>query len=472
MIAEALSQKTQAFTHWVIAAVLACSVGVLAHSNTAVAVVLTFSIAVLALGLQRSSICLAWVLVGGLLILNYGFNNISLPIGSSRIPFPEAVLPILLLAVGGRRWRTLRKDWIGPLIVANLLMAAFRLLIDVPRYHELAIRDSLYLIDALFILVGAAVVERLGAARSLQILKLILILALGYYSLLPLKQTLIAWSPLVGVQRPVPLLGAFSNLAVIAAAPLAFLFGARRTTAIFVTVWTLGLLAIHQQRGIYLAFPLALAVIGTVLSRTKQRKLRRRLWIVPIAGLIGAVILTLAPSIPGRVGPTNLSFLESHLATVSGEAGPASGSVHLRLLWWGQVWNRTLDAPGGAVIGTGYGPGLIDFANNDGVDVRKPHNDFLEMFARTGFLGLGLWLALMSALVRSLVIALRRAIRVKDSSSTHIVLFALAFVTMSLAVAMTQPLLGFAYGSATLYFVAGMALGLRHHGTINQKTLS
>jgi O-antigen ligase len=107
--------------------------------------------------------------------------------------------------------------------------------------------------------------------------------------------------------------------------------------------------------------------------------------------------------------------------------------------------------PLGPLVGVGFGPDLFGgFALSGDVAVRNPHNDLLEIWARTGVLGAGLWLTLVGMLALWSFNVARRFPYGR---------WLLALQAVSLMGALTQPFFAFAYSGMMYYLCTGMSIG-------------
>jgi O-antigen ligase len=88
--------------------------------------------------------------------------------------------------------------------------------------------------------------------------------------------------------------------------------------------------------------------------------------------------------------------------------------------------------------------------------VRKPHNDYLEAYARLGLLGLVLFIGILGTALVSIVRGARAALGVEASFMWFVVAQSLVL----LVIAATQPLLAFSYGTVPLFFTLGAALAV------------
>jgi O-antigen ligase len=86
--------------------------------------------------------------------------------------------------------------------------------------------------------------------------------------------------------------------------------------------------------------------------------------------------------------------------------------------------------------------------------VRKPHDDYLEVFARTGIVGLALFLWILIAALTPVVRRVRRG----DGAEARFCVWILAASCVYLLIAATQPLLAFPYGTVPLFTLLGMGI--------------
>ena len=107
------------------------------------------------------------------------------------------------------------------------------------------------------------------------------------------------------------------------------------------------------------------------------------------------------------------------------------------------------------LIGVGLGPDLaFGFQTAGGAEVRKPHDDYIEVLARTGVVGL----AIFSLMLWSLVSPIARRARRGQDQTGRFCTFVFAATAAYLAVAATQPLLAFSYGTIPVFLWLGMGL--------------
>jgi O-antigen ligase len=401
--------------------------------------------------LQSSWERVAWLALGGLLTLSYGFNNVQVPVPGLPVPLVDVLLVALLLGS--------RKHWTGfaqnagreitGALCLLLALGLFRLTIDVPRHGALALRDALFVLEAFGLLLGVAMAQRLSREACERIVRALFMLATGWLALYPVRDAIQAASPVVGVQKAVPLLS-FTSAGIVAALALLWFLDESSPRFRVFTVVAVGVVLLAQMRGVYLAIPIALVVRG-LLGRAKRGTSAGVVLGRAIApALVMLAIFSVVP-LPGRLGVAGPELVVEQLSTLRGEKGAGSGSLEAREEWWPRVIERVQREPAGQVIGVGFGPDLLaGYEGPDGSKIRKPHNDFLEIWARTGWLGLAVWLLLLGRIVRALLCVAR--------AGDRIAIWALSMQPVFVIVALSQPLFAFAYGGLVYFVLCGLAL--------------
>lgn len=324
----------------------------------------------------------------------------------------EAVL-LLGLAVGLRYGRVVAPRLLGrfgiEVLAALVVLAAVRLVVDLPGHGVLALRDAaLVLYSLLAALLVAALVARP---------RLLPWLLVWYRRVLPV---FFVWAPVAVVANrlagdaapsmPGTDVGMLAfkpgDLAVHTAIGLAFLWlvdtpetePARRRRHVLTAVGVFGLLvAASQNRGGLLA---AGVVLVFVLAASGARR-----------ALLGAVATTVAVvfavalvadvriDTPGR--EVSAAQLAANVTGLVGGSGGGSaegleGTVDWRLSYWGQVTGDALSGQHGA-WGVGFGPNLADrydyqVAEDDAQSrLRNVHNSHLTLLARLGVVAAVLW---------------------------------------------------------------------------------
>ena len=401
---------------------------------------------------------LLFLLALGSMSLGYGFANLGLHLGGMPIPLTEMLLLPLVA------WCILHADSLPPMGVTGLILALFvgyatvHLAADFPTYRGFAVRDFTMPLEALGLLVGFWSFYQFGLDWVWRFYLIVFLGVVAYGLLMPWQNTLAAAGPVVGLQQPVPLLGQYSGLGTaVAAGFFFFLLRVRPPWALLLAALCLGEMAVLQMRGLYLVVPLAFLLV-TLASGGLRTHLGSKIARTLIVA--GALLLVAAPMIPtGRVGPVTASFAFSQLGTLLGKKGPGEGSYDVRQSWLKLTLHRAFNSDKNLLVGVGLGPDLASgFSTNDRVDVRKPHDDHLEIFARLGLIGLSLWGALLISVIAPVWQAARSTRLTPDER--RFLIWSVACMTIYLFIAATQPLLAFPHGTVPLFLTMGIALAI------------
>ncbi len=416
--------------------------------------VLAVVIALLLSGSLKPVQRLTSVMIGGCLILGYGFANVGIRVGP--IPVPAADL-LLLVLVGislykGTSIPPSRFLWPLGLFLGVVML---HLLLEFGTYRQDAIRDTTTAVEALAVLLGFYCVRRFGSATWIRIFRNVFLLVFAYASFYPWREWLASAGPIVGLQRNVPLLGSMAGVAeAVVAGGLFFAVFTKGAWRWWLLTWGLIIVALFQARGLYIAVPLSAIVLGWAL-----RKQMKAMLVLALVGAVGLVALSwIATSgIQGRMGEISPSFYREHIGTLFGREGPGAGSITDRVIWARRTMEEVARSPQTLILGLGLGPDLtFGFRGREGQAVRKPHNDFLEVFARTGILGLAIFLWLLGALLIPIV----RAARTSQNPDSHLAAWIVGASFVYLLVGTQQPLLGFPYGAIPLFFWLGMGVAV------------
>jgi hypothetical protein len=394
------------------------------------------------------------LLIGGF-ILGYGFANMGIHAGPLPLPATEIIflpLAVVTLLLPGTRPP---KSILLPICLFSAIVFA-RLAFDYPHYGVLAIRDATIGIEVFIVAVGYRAVQRDGVHLWVKRMRIVMMGVLVYGGLLyPWRLAIAELGPTVGLQRPVQLFDARgTKFAVIAAALyfLTFSKGWKRYVAVGLVA---GLVGAFQARTLYLLFPVSILVLGWAC----RQQLRTFLRLIPVIA-VGALLVVAMGSlqIEGRRGPIDAAFLEAHARTLLGEEGPMSGSLEGRQEWFRLTMDEVTKSPASIAVGVGLGPDLT-FGMLQGKDdqaIRKPHDDYLEVFARLGVIGFIFFVWFLLACL----IPMARTARSGDGEEERFCAWLFAACIVYLGVAAAQPLLSFPYGSVPLFFMLGMGVGI------------
>jgi hypothetical protein len=399
------------------------------------------------------------LLVGGATLLGYGFANLGIP---GAVPIPATELLFLPLAIVALADRTTRLDYrvLLPLTLYALLVA-IRLVFDYPVHGIFAVRDTTAALEAFILVVGYRAVARDGVRPWIRRLGYIFGAVLLWGAMYPWAKQIEALGPTVGLQRATPLLDQRGVKFAVVAAGLYFLVFGRGWKRILALGLVAGLIGIFQARTLYILFPLSILLLGWAMHQLGRVTAQ----LIPVV-LVGALLIAFAGNlqVEGRRGEVTFEFISSHFLTLTGQEGPKSGTIRGRVTWFQRTIDYVTSSPGYIAAGVGLGPDLTFgmLEGEEGQAVRKPHDDYLEVFARTGLLGFTLFMWMLLACV----IPIARKARSGNGLEERFCAWILAATFVYLGVAGAQPLLSFPYGSVPLFFLLGMGVAVSRRRTL------
>ncbi len=428
---------------------IAISTGVLTAINPGLSLLVIALISITILILYEKNIWKYGVFIPllGLSLWSYGFNNIPL---IRPLPLVDALAWFAVLSSLPLWWKLTKFPLVKKFLVLLTLLtvvAIIRIIIDTPKYGLLAPRDALFVFELWTIFPAMLLGYKYGEKKVEKLIGILFIISTFWFLLYPLREFIIAISPIVGIQRPVPLF-TFTTAGFLSIPAFFWFLNRKGLLGILGTSATLIIILMVQSRGVYTAFFLSL-----ILSFLIRPALIKKLKYLVISGIIVfSFVLILGNAITGRLGlGIGFNTIIEQLATLIGREGPGAGSFQFRLIAWLSLINQVLNNPLGPFIGLGLGKDLfLDFMVGPDVYVRKPHNDFLEIWARFGIVGLLPWLGI---LMLSFKTSLNRTIKNPDN------LWVLALQITLLVTAIGQPAMAFAYITIVWVSLTGLWIG-------------
>jgi O-antigen ligase len=227
-----------------------------------------------------------------------------------------------------------------------------------------------------------------------------------------------------------------------------------------IALLAVGIALTALSRGGLLAFSLAFLV--AFLSRPRSRSA----W--SVAGLFGGAVLLLAVTdlhlrFPGNDREVSFQQLKDQIVTTAGTDGPQDqqNTKAWRLLWWAKIVSYTI---GGDYrwAGKGYG---VNLATDDGFQVtdddslRSPHNATMTVLARSGVIGLALWLALLGTWFWRMAVAARKASSLRDRQWYALFVFIIAYLLAILVNGSFDVYLEGPAGGIWFWSVIGIGIG-------------
>ncbi len=415
-------------------------------------------------------------LLAGYLMFDKAFAYIHLP--GTPLYVGEMVLVaggVGVLAATGYLRVAIRDEPVLALLAAVFLWGLVRFLPGLRAYGIDAVRDFALVYYSLFAFFTAA-----ALARSPGILER-LIAQFGRF-----VPWLLIWLPLdlllepLAVNAPnVPgtsvriLTHKPGNAAIAAVLALGFLWlFPRGRSARSRAVWSIVALVVialsaTQNRGGLLGVAAGMAV-GLAFFPDRLRLILRAL-LVAALGLGTATQLSLAGPASGSQGRAfSASQLLANVASIGGanEEGNLSGTVQGRDVLWSRILHKQ-ESDRLVIRGSGFGPNLHTQVGvyDAGTDAtRSPHNSHLDILARTGLVGLLLWIVLWLAWYWRMLAGCLRLAQRGLHTRRQVAVLCLMVTTAILVSSFFDPQLEGAQVAALLWTVCGAGLAVTSFG--------
>lgn len=403
--------------------------------------------------------------MSGYLILNYGFENLTIHAGS----FPIIISYILMytcvaLALLSSRGllQLAMQEPVFLIFLALTAMVFLHLAFDLPAYGIWAIRDSTMILDGVFMLLGYAWARKRNSITPLiGWLMLVSIINLFYSYTLPWSEKIQSFSPTSGVFLQVPILGNYhtSALVLVAGAMFCICLGSYLTRRQWLL---LGLaaaqllgLAIQQARQMYVGIVVCILILIVLGETARYGKLLLMLGsaiaVLAFATTVGGIQLS------GRIGPITMEFFKDHIRSISGAEKTPGSTVQSRLEWYDETLEHIRAHP---LVGEGFGMPLINYVDDEsGAVVRIPHNSSLNLLARLGFVGLLVWIAFHLSFVKVFFETYRQRQRC-DRRLYDFMQWLFLWYVLFMIVSWVEGPFEYPTGAVPFYFFAGLTVGL------------
>lgn len=403
--------------------------------------------------------------MSGYLILNYGFENLTIHAGS----FPIIISYVLMytcvaLAVMSSKGllQLAMREPVFLIFSALVAMVFLHLAFDLPAYGIWAVRDSTMILDGVFMLLGYAWARKRNSITPLiGWLMLVSIVNLFYSYTLPWSEKIQSFSPTSGVFLQIPVLGNYhtSALVLVAGAIFCICLGSYVTSRQWLL---LGLaaaqllgLAIQQARQMYVGVVVCILIFIVLGETARYGKLLfilgSAITVLALATTVGGIQLS------GRIGPITMEFFKDHIRSISGAEKTPGSTVQSRLEWYDETLEHIRAHPFG---GEGFGMPLINYVDDEsGAVVRIPHNSSLNLLARLGFTGLLVWIAFHLTFVRVFFKTYQQRRRC-DKRLYDFMQWLFLWYVLFMIVSWVEGPFEYPTGAVPFYFFAGLTVGL------------
>lgn len=424
-----------------------------------------FSIYVRRAGLELWQAILLITLFGYLL-LNYGFENLTIHIGGIPLILSYAAMFTALALAVFSHWGVVQRALKEPAmlcLLALLTLACVHLLVDLPSFGLWAVRDASMCLDGMFFLLGLLWATRKNCTQVVTKWLLVLFVFNLFYSYtMPFTEQMWSWSPQSGVFLHVPLLGNYRNCALLLMTGALFVIYQSELTKSRTRRWILLGLALGQLLGLAItqARTTYIGLAGMFIVLVVMRENKNWVKLLVMFGLmLGALLcVTVAKiEIPGRIGKVDIGFLTQHLRSISGEEGTPGSTVESRVEFADEALQHFREKP---LLGVGFGEPLLSYVDNEtGVVVRMPHNSSLSFLARMGIIGFSVFVAFHLCMMKRFLSAIWRR-RYCDRHLWLMILWLLSFYVQFMISSFAEGPFEFPSAAIPFYFFMGLAAGL------------
>lgn len=171
--------------------------------------------------------------------------------------------------------------------------------------------------------------------------------------------------------------------------------------------------------------------------------------------------------IKGRLEIFNFKFLYQHFLTLLTPfykinvdyeiLNSQVGSAIDRLSWWNSVLENSIATIKNFLIGAGFGKPLINFyASALDIPAREPHNSYLTIIGRIGYVGLLFWCLIHIKIFKYVYKTLK--INFTDKYLNNVVLLILIYLTIIIISSLGDSMFTMPNYSIPFYFFSGVVL--------------
>lgn len=411
----------------------------------------------------------AWLVLGlvaGDILFTAGFMLLRIPPVGFGVPINQITLvaAFLLLAFSTSGLNGLTSTAVFWILYNLWVLAAVQIVIGIDRHGAWAIRDAANIIESTFFIIGFWLACDPGFRWVLhRWISSTLIFATIYILTYPAKDYLAQFSPTMsGISGyTLPFFFHFGNPASIGVTSIFYLLVMRGMPTVYrltlATAMVTCLLVFVQARIAYLQL-VYMIVLLLLFDRRSVTDLLK-------VGLIAFVLMTLfiisGIQLPGRLGQSfNYQFMLSHIQAIWGGGGAetkdAADGVGLRLEWWTEIFQNQLRNLPTWLFGQGYGIALTTFRGEADDLVREPHNSYVSIYARLGFVGITLFAAYIGCVMLATLRLVQDARALRDHPLFTLGLTALCFFGVHLIYAMGEGGFEISFISVPFQVLAGM----------------
>jgi|TARA_B100001094_G_C18124825_1_gene768902 hypothetical protein len=342
------------------------------------------------------------------LFFGHGFQILTF----FNLPVNYILLIVLVLfSFNQKTFNILKIKKIHSIIFLFLALNFFRLIFNTQEFGLMALRDATYSIDMLFLISSLYIFSINDIFDKFKnLIKICFFTVFLFIIFWIFRDFVEKFSPTItSITGQTTRL--FFNWSTIALYLVWFSFykiifhddKIKISSLIILIFFILFSLIVFQRRFIYLCL-IALFLISFFLKKKETIQILvfflLGIMIIPILNYLGI-------SLEGKIGKvSNIFFFIDHLASsIPGYVGDeseflvSSGTAQTRIEFIKYALQKQFSSLFLFLFGSGFGQPLVDFKATGGFVVREPHNMYLTIFARSGFIGFVLFIIINIKLI-------------------------------------------------------------------------
>jgi len=406
-----------------------------------------------------------------LIFCNLFFGNAFSNVGILGIPINEIYLLVILLFIGLAQINTIL---IQELKFNSLFFWYLFGLIYIFLYFIIngiwAIRDGLFIIDSLYLIIGYYLFDKINDLVEIKFFfKLILIVSFFYIFFFLYSDFFIKFSPIIttysGNQHSLFFNFLSIKITLVWSAFIGYVlyFNHKIKSNFFFITLTMFSFIFFQSRQQYIS------TIAGIFILILNKKIKLKNFFSLFLFLILFIILfsLMNFEIKGRLEIFNFKFLYQHFLTLLTPfykinvdyeiLNSQVGSAIDRLSWWNSVLENSIATIKNFLIGAGFGKPLINFyASALDIPAREPHNSYLTIIGRIGYVGLLFWCLIHIKIFKYVYKTLK--INFTDKYLNNVVLLILIYLTIIIISSLGDSMFTMPNYSIPFYFFSGVVL--------------
>ena len=382
------------------------------------------------------------------------------------------LIVLVLFSFNHQTFNILKIKKIHSIIFLYLALNFLRLILNIQEFGPIALRDATYSIDMLFLIASLYIFSLNNIFDKFKnLIKICFFTVLLFIIFWIFRDFVEKFSPTItSITGQTSSL--FFNWSTIPLYLIWFSFykiifnddKIKVSSLIILIFFILFSLIVFQRRFIYLCL-----IILFLVSFFFKKKETIQILVFFLLGIMIIPILNyLGISLEGKIGKvSNIFFFIDHLASSlpgyvdnDTQFAATSGTAEKRLEFIYYVLQKQFSNVFLFLFGTGFGQPLVDFIATGGITVREPHNMYLTIFARSGFVGFILFMIINIKLIYLWLETYHLIKDKKKSPYYQLLIFSGIYFIFIYVMGLTDSTLSNNYYSIIFYILWGMIISI------------